>query len=512
MIVRNAKHRVAALILPGRDDPVLVRRHHDVQHVRDRDSVAALGLNEQVRFGHETLQRPLGALVAGPIGLVGEQEAGVAQVAVEPPARCSALEMWVPCWPKKAAIIPGHVGHAAPPVMGSQDSTIHDTNREGTMAGSDVQTNDHVTEVDHERTESYVVFRLGGESYALEVMRVQEVLDVTALTRVPGGPRSLRGLLQPAGPRRPGLRPPGPLRAADETPGRAPSVLMVEPDAGEPPVTGLLVDRVSDVLEFAPEDVQPPPQLGLGAAAVRPRPDPPPGRFPPGTRPGPGLRRRCSTDPSTRRPDVPRRRHPEADPPPSSRALVGADFRADRGVPARGPGRHHLEPHRLGLSGRGSRPGSGLGASPASPGSTTAPARPARRPGMQLLIDLSTVNHTAFFREPGHFSPWPTAWPGCSRRAPRRRAGPRSGRRAARPARSRTAWRWSWPRSCPASRRRVEIWASDLSLEMLRSAARGHLRGPRLAGGLPRPAPPVLPPGPGARQGSYRVVPEIRDS
>src|SRR5882757_1341179 len=25
-------------------------------------------------------------------------------------------------------------------------------------------------------------------------------------------------------------------------------------------------------------------------------------------------------------------------------------------------------------------------------------------PGMQLLIDLSTVNHTAFFREPGHFT------------------------------------------------------------------------------------------------------------
>src|SRR5271165_1815447 len=25
-------------------------------------------------------------------------------------------------------------------------------------------------------------------------------------------------------------------------------------------------------------------------------------------------------------------------------------------------------------------------------------------PGMQLLIDLSTVNHTAFFREPAHFT------------------------------------------------------------------------------------------------------------
>ena len=31
-------------------------------------------------------------------------------------------------------------------------------------------------------------------------------------------------------------------------------------------VTGLLVDRVSDVLEFTPEEIQPAPQLGLGKA------------------------------------------------------------------------------------------------------------------------------------------------------------------------------------------------------------------------------------------------------
>ena len=74
------------------------------------------------------------------------------------------------------------------------------------MAGSDVPTTtDDATEADHERSESYVVLQLGTESYALEVTRVREVLDVAALTRVPGGMRSLVGLVQPAGPRRPGL-------------------------------------------------------------------------------------------------------------------------------------------------------------------------------------------------------------------------------------------------------------------------------------------------------------------
>ena len=43
---------------------------------------------------------------------------------------------------------------------------------------------------------------------------------------------------------------------------------MVEPDAAQPSrVAGLLVDRVSDVLDFAPGDIQPAPTLGLGGGS-----------------------------------------------------------------------------------------------------------------------------------------------------------------------------------------------------------------------------------------------------
>src|SRR5947209_15496458 len=98
-----------------------------------------------------------------------------------------------------------------------------------------------------ERAQSYVIFRLGGEGYALEVMRVQEVLDVKSLTKVPGGPRSLRGVLNLRGHVVPvyDLRVPFEL-PIDPAPGRAPSVLMVESTAGsgDVHVTGLLVDRV----------------------------------------------------------------------------------------------------------------------------------------------------------------------------------------------------------------------------------------------------------------------------
>ena len=137
------------------------------------------------------------------------------------------------------------------------------------MAGSDIQTNDDATGTDHERSESYVVLQLGTESYALEVTRVREVLDVAALTRVPGGMRSLMGLYNLRGHVVPvwNLRIPFHLND-DRLQERAPSVLMVEPDAAQPTrVAGLLVDLVSDVLDFAPGDIQPAPALGLGGGS-----------------------------------------------------------------------------------------------------------------------------------------------------------------------------------------------------------------------------------------------------
>ena len=124
-------------------------------------------------------------------------------------------------------------------------------------------------QTDHERSESYVVLQLGTESYALEVTRVREVLDVAALTRVPGGMRSLMGLYNLRGHVVPvwNLRIPFHLND-DMLQERAPSVLMVEPDAAQPSrVAGLLVDRVSDVLDFAPGDIQPAPTLGLGGGS-----------------------------------------------------------------------------------------------------------------------------------------------------------------------------------------------------------------------------------------------------
>jgi chemotaxis protein methyltransferase CheR len=131
-------------------------------------------------------------------------------------------------------------------------------------------------------------------------------------------------------------------------------------------------------------------------------------------------------------------------------------------------------------------------------------------PGMQLLIDLSTVNHTAFFREPAHFTfmaerlaPFfkdPASGPiriwsaGCS-----------TGQE---PYSMAMVLAETIPNLAP---QKVEIWATDLSLEVVKAAARAIYATREVAGVSPTRLRRFFLRGRGPRDGSFRVVPEVRD-
>jgi chemotaxis protein methyltransferase CheR len=130
--------------------------------------------------------------------------------------------------------------------------------------------------------------------------------------------------------------------------------------------------------------------------------------------------------------------------------------------------------------------------------------------GMQLLIDLSTVNHTAFFREPLHFSfltERVTAFLKEQPGVPVRlwSAGCSTGQEPYSMAISLAE------AIAGLSAQRVEIWASDLSREVLETAARAIYRDREVQGVSPARLRRFFLRGHGPRAGSYRVVPEIRD-
>jgi len=130
--------------------------------------------------------------------------------------------------------------------------------------------------------------------------------------------------------------------------------------------------------------------------------------------------------------------------------------------------------------------------------------------GAQLLIDLSTVNHTAFFREPAHFtflaervSAWLKESPGMMMRI--WSAGCSSGQEP-----YSMAMVLAETFANLASQK-VEIYASDLSLEMLRVAAGAIYTTRDVQGVSPARLRRFFLLGRGPREGSFRVVPEIRD-
>lgn len=109
-----------------------------------------------------------------------------------------------------------------------------------------------------------VVFNLGGETFALPVGTVREILDHRAAFRMPQGPEWLAGLIEVRDAAIPmvdlrarlGLSP----AAIDVTT----RVLVVElPVGGRLLTLGLIVDRVLDVASFAGESIETAPDIGV---------------------------------------------------------------------------------------------------------------------------------------------------------------------------------------------------------------------------------------------------------
>jgi chemotaxis protein methyltransferase CheR len=131
--------------------------------------------------------------------------------------------------------------------------------------------------------------------------------------------------------------------------------------------------------------------------------------------------------------------------------------------------------------------------------------------GMQMLIDLSTVNHTTFFREAAPL------WFLAERLAERLRGSATA-----------TATVRVWSAGCSAGQEPYSLamtlaellpslapgrfvgWASDMSLEMIRTAARAIYPGRDLADVSPERLRRFFLRGRGPRQGAYRIVPEVR--
>jgi purine-binding chemotaxis protein CheW len=109
----------------------------------------------------------------------------------------------------------------------------------------------------------YLTFRLGEEVFAVDVAKAREVLDLTAVTRVPGTPKFMLGVINLRG----GVVPVIDLRlkfgmpAAERTRETCIIVLDLTLD-GETTTVGAVADSVREVLDLDSSQIEPPPRIG----------------------------------------------------------------------------------------------------------------------------------------------------------------------------------------------------------------------------------------------------------
>jgi purine-binding chemotaxis protein CheW len=109
----------------------------------------------------------------------------------------------------------------------------------------------------------YLTFAIGSEEYALGILRVREILQYGAVTRVPRTPGWVRGVINLRGSVVPILDlavkfglPPSPLS-------RSTCIVITEVVLeGESVVLGVVADEVSQVVDIPASAVMPPPSFG----------------------------------------------------------------------------------------------------------------------------------------------------------------------------------------------------------------------------------------------------------
>lgn len=110
----------------------------------------------------------------------------------------------------------------------------------------------------------YLTFNLGSEEYGVGIMKVREIIGIMEITAVPHTPEYIKGVINLRGRVIPIIE----LRIKfgmelleynDRT-----CIIVVEvPGRSGPIMVGMLVDSVSEVMNIATEDIEPPPDFGI---------------------------------------------------------------------------------------------------------------------------------------------------------------------------------------------------------------------------------------------------------
>jgi purine-binding chemotaxis protein CheW len=119
-----------------------------------------------------------------------------------------------------------------------------------------------------DNADQYLTFQLAGQTYGVEILRVQEIKGWERPTRLPHSPPYVQGVINLRG----AVVPIVDLRCrfglGEAEYGRTTVVIVVKvPGARAELTAGIVVDGVCEVCNIGGQDLQPPPEVGTGLDA-----------------------------------------------------------------------------------------------------------------------------------------------------------------------------------------------------------------------------------------------------
>ena len=114
-----------------------------------------------------------------------------------------------------------------------------------------------------DNAQQYLTFILGGEEYAIAILRVREILEYSNVTRVPSTPECICGVINLRGSVLPVIDLAVKFGLPPTEPTKQTCIVVVEVELdGEQTVLGVLTDAVNQVIELRDTSIQPPPAFG----------------------------------------------------------------------------------------------------------------------------------------------------------------------------------------------------------------------------------------------------------
>jgi purine-binding chemotaxis protein CheW len=111
--------------------------------------------------------------------------------------------------------------------------------------------------------EQYLTFQLAGQTYGVEILRVQEIKGWEKPTRLPHSPEYVQGVINLRGAVVPILDLRRRFGLGETEYGRTTVVIVVKVDSARGELTaGVVVDAVCEVCNISAADLRPPPEVG----------------------------------------------------------------------------------------------------------------------------------------------------------------------------------------------------------------------------------------------------------